>query len=221
MIKIAHRVNTIDLLKKTPLDLGVEIDIRSNGNDLILHHDPFEDGVLFKDWLKYFSHKTVILNVKEEGLELRVLKLMKENNISDFFFLDQSFPFLLKTALLGETRCAVRVSEYEDIQTALSLSNMIDWVWVDCFTKFPLNAHDANKLIPLSEKAQNDKNDDWYGYLPDSLIMHRREHFDTSLVTKLHSEKNLAPAEWGFYQVMSEPYGDIHTSIHGGAHIAR
>jgi len=147
MIKIAHRVNTIDLLKKTPLDLGVEIDIRSNGNDLILHHDPFEDGVLFKDWLKYFSHKTVILNVKEEGLELRVLKLMKENNISDFFFLDQSFPFLLKTALLGETRCAVRVSEYEDIQTALSLSNMIDWVWVDCFTKFPLNANDANKLI--------------------------------------------------------------------------
>ena len=147
MVKIAHRVNTIDLLKKTPLDLGVEIDIRSNGYDLILHHDPFEDGVLFKDWLKYFSHQTIVLNVKEEGLESRVLKLLKENNISDFFFLDQSFPFLLKTALLGETRCAVRVSEYEDIQTALSLSNMIDWVWVDCFTKFPLNAHDANKLI--------------------------------------------------------------------------
>jgi len=147
MLKIAHRINTIDLLKKIPLDLGVEVDIRSNGNDLILHHDPFEGGVLFKNWLKYFSHKTIILNVKEEGLELRVLKLMKENNISDFFFLDQSFPFLLKTVLLGETRCAVRVSEYEDIQTALSLSNMIDWVWVDCFTKFPLNANDANKLI--------------------------------------------------------------------------
>ena len=81
--------------------------------------------------------------------------------------------------------------------------------------------HDVDKLVPLTEEAQNDKYDDWYGYLPDSLIMHRREHFDTSLVTKLHSEKNLAPAEWGFYQVMSEPYGDIHTSIHGGAHIAR
>ena len=62
---------------------------------------------------------------------------------------------------------------------------------------------------------------DWYGYLPDSLIMHKREHFDIDLVKKLHKEKNLAPAEWGWYQVMSEPYGDIHTSIHGGALLVR
>ena len=147
MLKISHRVNTIEALKKTPSDMGVEIDIRSNGEDLILHHEPFEVGILFKDWLEYFSHKTIILNVKEEGLELKVLELMKINNIKDFFFLDQSFPFLMKTALFGESRCAVRVSEFEDIQTALSLSNMVDWIWVDCFTRFPLTANDATKLI--------------------------------------------------------------------------
>jgi hypothetical protein len=146
MHTILHRVNTITLLEKTPTNLGVEIDIRSNGEKLILHHDPFEKGVLFEDWIKSFHHGTLILNVKEEGLESQVLKLMTQYKINDFFFLDQSFPFLRKTAIMGESRCAVRVSEYESIDTALSLSGMVDWAWVDCFSCFPLNKDEASLL---------------------------------------------------------------------------
>ena len=146
MHTILHRVNTITLLEKTPTNLGVEIDIRSNGEKLILHHDPFEKGVLFEDWIKSFHHGTLILNVKEEGLESRVLKLMTQYKINDFFFLDQSFPFLRKTAIMGESRCAVRVSEYQSIDTALSLSGMVDWAWVDCFSCFPLNKDEASLL---------------------------------------------------------------------------
>ena len=44
MHTILHRVNTIALLEKTPSNLGVEVDIRSNGENLILHHDPFKQG---------------------------------------------------------------------------------------------------------------------------------------------------------------------------------
>ena len=146
MQKILHRINSIDLLIKSPMSFGVEIDIRSNNNDLILHHDPFQDGELFDEWLKFFNHGTLILNVKEEGLEERVLKKMDDNKIVDFFFLDQSFPFLRKTALNGESRCALRVSEYESIDTVLSLSGKVDWVWVDCFSKFPINLKEFNKL---------------------------------------------------------------------------
>ena len=146
MQKILHRINSIDLLKKTPNTLGVEIDIRSNYDSLILHHDPFQEGELFDEWLKYFNHKTLILNVKEEGLEQKVLKKMNENNIEDFFFLDQSFPFLRKTAMTGESRCALRVSEFESIETVLSLSGKVDWVWVDCFTRFPININEFNRL---------------------------------------------------------------------------
>ena len=47
---------------------------------------------------------------------------------------------------MGESRCAVRVSEYENIETVLSLSGMVDWVWVDCFTSFPLDKEEANQL---------------------------------------------------------------------------
>ena len=71
---------------------------------------------------------------------------MSQYKINDFFFLDQSFPFLRKTALMGESRCAVRVSEYENIETALSLSGIVDWVWVDCFTRFPLRKKEFDKL---------------------------------------------------------------------------
>jgi hypothetical protein len=143
---IAHRRNTVEELRATPHEHGVEVDIRSQGERLIIHHDPFVPGVDFVEWLGHYRHGTLILNVKEEGLESRLLALMSEQAITDFFFLDQSFPFLVKTARAGERRCAVRVSEFEHVDTAMSLAGKIDWVWVDCFTRFPLTAADSMRL---------------------------------------------------------------------------
>jgi len=147
MDKILHRVNTRYQLEQTPPDLGVEVDIRSKGETLIIHHDPFQDGELFDDWVQAFQHGTLILNVKEEGLEERLLERMERHGIENFFFLDQSFPFLRKTASQGESRCAVRVSEYESVETALSLSGMVQWIWVDCFTRFPLSGEEGRRLV--------------------------------------------------------------------------
>jgi hypothetical protein len=53
---------------------------------------------------------------------------------------------LIKTAKSNERRCAVRVSEFEHIKTAMTLSGKIDWVWIDCFTHFPLTNEDARRL---------------------------------------------------------------------------
>lgn len=146
MIFIAHRRNTVQELTATPNEYGVEVDIRSNGDQLIIHHDPFSKGEDFIEWIAAYRHKTLILNVKEEGLEGRLISVMQEYGIDDFFFLDQSFPFLVKWAKAGERRCAVRVSEFESIETALSLAGKIDWVWVDCFTRFPLLPDDLERL---------------------------------------------------------------------------
>ena len=38
------------------------------------------------------------------------------------------------------------MSEYESIETALSLSGKIEWIWVDCFTRFPLLKTDVDTL---------------------------------------------------------------------------
>lgn len=147
MIRIAHRRNTLEQLAETPAELGVEVDIRSQGDRLVIHHDPFvADALDFEAWLATYRHGTLILNVKEEGLEDRLLALMAARGIEDFFFLDQSFPFLIRTARRGERRCAVRVSEFETVETALSLAGQVEWVWVDCFTCFPLDRAAAERL---------------------------------------------------------------------------
>lgn len=143
---ISHRRNTLQDLIATPEKYGVEVDIRSRGEQLIIHHDPFVAGESFDEWIAAYRHGTLILNVKEEGLESRLIALMQAKGIDDYFFLDQSFPFLVKWAKAGERRCAVRVSEFEAIETALSLAGKVDWIWVDCFTRFPLSQEDAQRL---------------------------------------------------------------------------
>jgi|APSaa5957512535_1039671.scaffolds.fasta_scaffold11942_2 hypothetical protein len=143
---IAHRRNTIAELMDTPMKYGVEVDIRSLGNNLIIHHDPFHSGELFEDWINHYQHKTLILNVKEEGLEERLIEIMLSKGIKDYFFLDQSFPFLVRWSKMGENRCAARVSEFESLETALSLSGKIKWVWVDCFTHFPISYKEFGQL---------------------------------------------------------------------------
>ena len=146
MHRIKHRVNTRKELLSCSKELGVELDIRSNGENLIIHHEPYVDGESFEEWLIDFNHGTLILNVKEEGLEERLIEIMKRNKIEDYFFLDQSFPFIIKTYNAGESRCAVRVSEFESIETAMSLAGKVQWVWVDSFNHFPLTSEGANRL---------------------------------------------------------------------------
>jgi hypothetical protein len=143
---ISHRRNTVSELLTTDTRYGVEVDIRSEGNRLIIHHDPLVGGESFDEWINAYRHGTLILNVKEEGLENQLISIMKSKGITDFFFLDQSFPFLVKWARAGERRCAVRVSEFESNETALTLSGKIDWVWVDCFSHFSLSEIEAKQL---------------------------------------------------------------------------
>ena len=143
---ISHRRNTLAELMDTPSKYGVEVDIRSFGESLIIHHDPCVTGESFEDWIAVYKHGTLILNVKEEGLESRLISLMEVHGIDDYFFLDQSFPFLVKWARAGERRCAVRVSEFESVDSALTLAGKVDWVWVDCFTHFPLSEQDSRRM---------------------------------------------------------------------------
>lgn len=143
---IYHSRNTISDLRATADKYGVEVDVRSQGDKLIIQHDPFVDGESFEEWIEAYQHGPLILNVKEEGLESRLIALLAAKGIDNYFFLDLSFPFLVKLAKTGEKRCAVRMSEFESIETVLNLSGMVDWVWVDCFTKFPLCEADAVRL---------------------------------------------------------------------------
>ena len=145
---ITHRKNTIADLLSTPTEFGVEVDIRSSGKELIIHHDPFCVGESLHEWLSCYKHKTLILNVKEEGLETAVLKLIDRFGIQSYFFLDQSFPFIVKSIRNGIRQCAIRLSEYESIESVLKMRGQVDWVWLDCFTGAP----PPSNLVTLSQE---------------------------------------------------------------------
>ncbi len=136
MIIIKHRVNSIIKLKNTPKNFWVEIDLRSDLNNIFLNHDPFKKGELFEKWIKFFKHKLIILNVKEEGLEPKILSILKKNKVKNFFFHDQTFSTLLKN--MKKTNVSVRYSEFEDLKKTSFLFKYIKWVWLDNFSKIKI-----------------------------------------------------------------------------------
>ena len=129
MLLIKHRVNSVETLLETPSELGVEIDVRSWLDEIIINHEPFKEGVSLKSWLNHFKHKFLIINVKEDGLEKKCLELMEQFKITNFFFLDQAFPSLNKFVKINPNICAVRVSDLEPVETALKLKP--GWAWLD------------------------------------------------------------------------------------------
>ena len=86
MIKILHQINKKRELLNTQKTYGVEVDIRSYGERLIINHDPFTDGEDFLDWITAYNHEALILNVKEEGLEERLMSILREQKIENYFF---------------------------------------------------------------------------------------------------------------------------------------
>ena len=143
---IAHRINTIDELKEVPTNFGVEIDLRDWGSRIILQHDPFKAGEDFEEYLEHYKHGTMILNIKSERIEFRVLDLLKEHNVTNYFFLDSSFPMIYQLSEMGERNLALRFSEFEGLDTLIAMQGRATWVWVDCFTRFPLDKQISDRI---------------------------------------------------------------------------
>jgi hypothetical protein len=133
-----HRVNTVEELQAVPPDSGVEIDLRSNGGHIIVAHDVFAAGPRFETWLSSFHHAFLVLNLKEEGLEDEVRTILASRGVKSWAFLDQSFPYLVRSLERNETNVMVRVSEFESPTAVLKLFPRPKWVWLDSFTgKWP------------------------------------------------------------------------------------
>lgn len=150
---ISHRVNKIEELKNTPIEYGVELDLRDDLNGKIyIEHNPFTPGEDFEEYLKEYKHGTMILNVKSERIELKILELLKKYNIQKYFFLDSTFPMIKLLSDEGEKNVALRYSEYEGIDTLKAMQGKVDWVWVDCFTKLPIDNKIYNKIKGMGYK---------------------------------------------------------------------
>lgn len=150
---IAHRINTSKELKCISTDFGVEIDIRGWGEKLILQHDPFIVGEELNEYFKNYNHGTLILNVKCERLEIKILELLKKYKIKKYFFLDSTIPMI--NALTKHhkiSKIAVRFSELESFENLKKFSGKVEWVWVDCFDNFILTKKLQEEIHGLGYK---------------------------------------------------------------------
>jgi hypothetical protein len=146
MLLIAHRINTLEALGRVPRNLGVEIDLRTDGRNIVLHHDPCHGGCLFSQYLEHYAHRFLILNIKEVGIEDRVVQMVEERGISAYFLLDVEFPYLYRAARRGLRNIAIRFSEDESIYTVQKYHHLLDWVWVDTMTTFPVDQQSVTTL---------------------------------------------------------------------------
>ena len=128
---IAHRINSRSELENLSEDFGVELDLRDHPDGHIhIAHDPFVEGESFDEYLKQYRHGTMILNIKSERIEFRILELLEKYSIDNYFFLDSSFPMIHSLVTKGESKIALRFSEFEGMDTLRTMSGKIDWVWV-------------------------------------------------------------------------------------------
>jgi hypothetical protein len=139
---IIHRVNSINGLKRIKPRFGTEIDIRAWGSEIILNHEPFSSGERIEDYLDEYRHGTLILNIKEAGIEDEVLSLVRQRpQIKSYFLLDIEFPYIYRATRQGERAIAIRFSEDEPIEFAKKYVGKIDWVWIDTNTQMPVGEH--------------------------------------------------------------------------------
>lgn len=188
---IAHRVNTIEALASLSTSLGCEVDVRSNHSELYISHDPFIAGLPFRQWLDHYKHGTLIVNLKEEGLEDSVLHLMKTYSIDDFFLLDQSIPFQVKYGNAGFTKSAIRISQYEHPSLQLTPFSSFEWIWLDSFGSFDFSVEQldfvfrSNKKVCLVSPELHSRNLseipvihkllESYNFIPDSICTKQPE----------------------------------------------
>ena len=138
---IVHRVNNSSKLVRIPKNYGIEVDVRDYKKKLILNHDPFKNGENLEVFLKKYNHGTLIINIKSEFIEYKIIKLLKKYKISKYFFLDSSYPVIINLASKKIKKFAIRVSDYESFENIYKIHPYCKWIWLEIF-----------KLIKLKKK---------------------------------------------------------------------
>ena len=81
--------------------------------------------------------------------------------------------------------------------------------------------HSFKEIDKRYPKAgENNYSHDWGWWINDNLLIHHRSRFDSQKVHDYHKTKKLLPAEFGWYQILSEGKDD-HLSVYGGAALDR
>lgn len=99
------------------LGFGTETDIRDYQGELVISHDIADEkciGVkeVFETYNRYDNSLTLALNIKADGLQIKLKELLEEYRIENYFVFDMSVPDALGY-LKQNIKAFTRESEYE------------------------------------------------------------------------------------------------------------
>ncbi len=143
MIILSHRgywreVNEknkpISLEKSFSLGFGTETDIRDYKGELVISHDIADENCIsvqemFEIYNKYDTSLPLALNIKADGLQVKLKELIEKHNIKNYFVFDMSIPDSL-SYLKQNLKTFTRESEYEK---APSFYDEAYGIWLDEF----------------------------------------------------------------------------------------
>ena len=152
-IYIAHRQNKLKNLKSLLDDdvRGVEIDLRSNGNKIIISHDPFLNGLDFEKNIKKLKNFFLIIDVKSTGFSEKVLKILNKEKIK-FLFLNligSEQNYLIKKKY--SKNLFLRFSSIEKPDLSIKDFKRIKWIWFDFFNGKYITIKDYNYIKKIKK----------------------------------------------------------------------
>ncbi len=143
MIILSHRGYWKEIYEKNQkiafersfsLGFGTETDIRDYKGNLVVSHDIADDKCisvkeLFEIYNKFDNTLPLALNIKADGLQVKLKELLEEYNIKNYFVFDMSVPDGLQY-LKQNIKSFTRESEYEKIP---AFYDEAYGVWLDEF----------------------------------------------------------------------------------------
>jgi len=182
MIIISHRgywkesseKNTIESFRRSfSLGFGAETDLRDQGSRLVISHDiPIKPALtveaFFDSYKQCKQPLPLALNIKADGLQVELERLLTSYEISNYFVFDMAVPDGLLYAR-RQLNIYTRQSEFE---TAPAFYDLAHGVWLDEFNGHWITAgliehHLSNKkalCIVSPELHRRDNTHEWQHY---------------------------------------------------------
>jgi glycerophosphoryl diester phosphodiesterase len=114
---------------------GIETDIRDYMEELVICHDVAKDknytlGTLLNEYNSFSSSATLALNIKADGLSIKILELLTTYKIQKYFVFDMSIPETLRYIKLNMD---VFISYSEMCTPGNFLYEKCKGIWLDIF----------------------------------------------------------------------------------------
>lgn len=182
MITLSHRGYWKDIQEKNKpiafersfsLNFGTETDIRDFNGELVISHDISDFNAIsvkefFTLYKKYNNTLPLALNIKADGLQMKLKELLDEYSIQNYFVFDMSVPDGLGY-LNNKFNVFTRQSEYEKDP---SYYNEAKGIWLDEFhhhwiTKEIIQSHIENQkqiCIVSPDLHKREYKNEWQHY---------------------------------------------------------